>query len=76
MLILKHGVTHHNKERATPGYTLYSRNGSDQVWLINMDGKVVHEWKTSGGTTNCNYLRPNGNLFICERFVQNGEGKL
>jgi hypothetical protein len=79
MLIQKHGVTYHNKEKATPGYTLYSRNGSDQVWLINMDGKVVHEWKTSGGTTNCNYLRPNGNLFICERVpegpkVKSGKG--
>jgi outer membrane protein assembly factor BamB len=79
MLVQKHGVTYYDKDKATPGYTLYSRNGSDQVWLIDMDGKVAHEWKTTGGTTNCNYLRPNGNLFICERVpegpkVKSGKG--
>jgi hypothetical protein len=79
MLVQKHGVTHYDKDKATPGFTLYSRNGSDQVWLISMDGEVVHEWKTTGGTTNTNYLRPNGNLFICEKVaggpkVRSGKG--
>jgi outer membrane protein assembly factor BamB len=79
MLVPKHGVTYYDREKATPGFTLYSRNGSDQVWLINMDGEVVHEWKTTGGTTNTNYLRPNGNLFICEKVaggpnVRSGKG--
>ena len=67
MLVQKHGVTFYDKEKATPGYTLYSRNNSDHIWLINMDGDVVHEWKTTGGSTHFNYLRPNGNLFVCER---------
>jgi hypothetical protein len=79
MLTQKHGVTYYDKDKATPGFTLYSRNGSDQVWLINMNGEVVHEWKTTGGTTNFNYLLPNGNLFICERVsegpkVKSGKG--
>ena len=79
MLVLKHGVTFYDKERATPGYTLYSRNGSKQVWLIDMDGEVVHEWQTGGGSTHFNYLRPNGNVFICERIpdgppVKSGKG--
>ena len=79
MLVQKHGVIHYDKDKATPGLTLYSRNGSDQVWLISMDGEVVHEWKTTGGTTNTNYLRPNGNLFICEKVaggpkVRSGKG--
>lgn len=67
MLIQKYGLTHCDKSKATPGFTLFSRNFSNQVWLINMDGEVVHEWKTTGGSTHTNYLRPNGNLFVCER---------
>ena len=67
MLVHQYGVTLYDKKRTTPGYTLFSRNGSDQVWLINLDGDVVHDWKTRGGTTHFNYLRPNGNLVVCER---------
>ena len=67
MLIQKYGLTHCDKSKATPGFTLFSRNFSNQVWLINMDGEVVHEWTTTGGSTHTNYLRPNGNLFVCER---------
>ncbi|MEE2999084.1 MAG: arylsulfotransferase family protein [Pseudomonadota bacterium] len=67
MLVQKHGITYHDKKKATPGFTLYSRNNSDQIWLINMDGDVVHQWQSTGGSTHFNYLRPNGNLFVCER---------
>jgi len=70
LLVQKHGITFHDKEKATPGFTLYSRNNGDQVWLINMDGEVVHEWQTTGGSTHFNYLRPNGNLFVCERVLE------
>ena len=62
-----HGVTNYGKDKATSEYTLYSRDRFMQVWLINMEGKVVHEWKSSGETTNFNYLLPDGNLLICER---------
>ena len=67
MLVQKHGVTYYDKTKATPGYTLHTRNFADQIWLIDMDGEVVHEWKTTGGVTHHNYLLPNGNLFVCER---------
>ena len=67
MLVQKHGVTFHNEDKATPGYTLFSRNASDRVFLIDMAGNVVREWQTTGGSTHFNYLRPNGNLFVCER---------
>jgi outer membrane protein assembly factor BamB len=70
MLVQKHGVTHFDREKATPGYTLYSRNMSTNVWLIDMEGNVVHEWETTGGTTNFNYLTPNGNLFVIERITE------
>ena len=67
MLVQNYGLTHYDKSKATTGFTLFSRNFSNQVWLINMDGEVVHEWTTTGGSTHTNYLRPNGNLFVCER---------
>ena len=67
MLVQHHGVTYHDRSKSTPGYTLYTRNFADQIWLIDMDGTVVHEWKTTGGVTHFHYLRPNGNLFVCER---------
>ena len=67
MLVKEYGVTHHDREKATAGYTLFSRNFSNQVWLIDLEGNVVHEWKTTGGSTHFNYLRLNGNLFVCER---------
>lgn len=70
MLIKDFGVTHHDKQNATPGFTLFSRNFSDVVFLIDMDGNVVHEWKTTGGATHFNYLLPNGNLFVCERLKE------
>ena len=70
MLVQKMGLTFYDKAKVTPGFTLFSRNFSNQVWLINIDGKVVHEWKTTGGATHFNYLLPNGNLFVCERLEE------
>ena len=64
---MEYGLTYHDETNAKPGYTLFSRNFSNQVWLIDIDGNVVHEWKTMGGSTHFNYLLPNGNLFVCER---------
>lgn len=66
MLVNKHGVTVHDKKNALQGFTLFSRIFSDIVYLIDMDGNIVHQWKTSGGGTHFNYLTPDGNLFVCE----------
>jgi len=44
-----------------PGYVLFGPILSDRTYLIDNDGRVIHEWKSaysgSGG-----YLLPNGNL--------------
>lgn len=39
------GVTIHDVERAYEGYTLYTGAGEAAAHLIDMDGKVVHEWR-------------------------------
>lgn len=38
------GVVVHDPERAQPGYTLYTSGHTPSAFLIDMDGKVVHEW--------------------------------
>jgi Arylsulfotransferase (ASST) len=39
------GVTVNDVERAFAGYTLYTGGGEAAAHLIDMDGKVVHEWR-------------------------------
>ena len=67
MLIQHTGLTYHRAGAATPGYKLYSPTMSDQVYLIDLDGELVHQWSVVGKCTNANMLLPNGNLFIAER---------
>lgn len=38
------GVTVYDRERASPGYTLYTSGHDNTVRLIALDGRVVHEW--------------------------------
>ena len=67
MLVLNTGITHHDKDKSTHGYTLYSRTQTKDVYLIDMDGNVVKQWETGGGSTHFVELMPNGNLWVCER---------
>ncbi len=67
MLVQQTGVTCHDRRRATPGYTLFSRTQTRDVYLIDMEGDVVHRWETGGGSTHFICLLPNGNLWVCER---------
>ena len=42
----KTGLTALDRERACPGYTLYSpMNGPGDVYLLNLDGEEVHHWR-------------------------------
>jgi hypothetical protein len=47
---------------ASPGYTLYSPLELQRTYLIDMDGKTVHSWKTSTRPGLSQYLLPNGDL--------------
>ena len=38
------GVTLYDRAAASPGYTLY--NGPSRAVLVDMDGRLVHEWTT------------------------------
>ena len=54
------GLIHHNPQLSYRGYTLFSAN-SKEAFLIDMEGRFVHRWRSEKGITNPELL-PNGNL--------------
>ena len=65
--IQKYGIYEYDKDRATPGFTLFTPLGFDVTHLINMKGEVVHEWKLPSEPGNYAYLLENGNLLAATR---------
>ena len=62
--ITKTGLTALDKDRACPGYVLYSpMNGPGDVYLVNLDGEEAHHWSMPYPPGLYGYLLPNGNLF-------------
>ena len=58
------GVTALDRERACPGYVLYTpMYSTGNVDLIDLDGNVVHRWEMPHPPGLYGYLLPNGNLF-------------
>ncbi|MDE0704400.1 MAG: aryl-sulfate sulfotransferase [Rhodospirillaceae bacterium] len=61
------GLRTHDRARATPGYTLFSAIRSDRAFLIDMEGRPVHEWQLQGlGGVNLCQLTGDGNLFVTQ----------
>jgi hypothetical protein len=56
------GVLFYDKENSYGGYTLFSPMGSRTVYLIDMEGYVVHTWKTDYTPGSYAMLLENGNL--------------
>lgn len=50
--------------KASPGYTLIAPTTSANVYLVDLQGRVVHMWKTGFERTSCTatYLLENGHL--------------
>ena len=61
------GLLSYNKERATPGFTLFSPTGMPNAHLVNMQGEEVHRWQIPNAPGNYGYLLENGNLLIANR---------
>jgi hypothetical protein len=53
------GVLERDDDKCQPGYNLLS--SGTQTYLIDLDGRVVHEWSSDRGVF-ASYLLPNGNL--------------
>ena len=57
------GLLRYRATGAYRGYTLFSPNGGDDAYLIDMEGKFVHRWRYPGGIAY-GYLLDNGNLLF------------
>ena len=51
-----------DRDRATPGYRMFSPLGLQETLIINMQGDVVHAWDLPYEPGNFSCLLPNGNL--------------
>ena len=56
------GLINRNTDKATPGFTIVSPMFATGVYLIDMDGEVVHQWDTDLVPGKYAYLLDNGNL--------------
>ncbi len=56
---------------AEDGFTLIAPLNSHDIHLIDMDGKVVHTWKTGLAPGGATEMLPNGNLLRCARKPEN-----
>jgi hypothetical protein len=62
-------------DRAFRGFTLFAPiTGSGQVYLIDLDGNVIHQWNLPYPPGAYGYLLPNGNLFYNGKTRENIEG--
>ena len=51
-------------DRACPGFTLFApSSGGGNVYLIDLDGKVIHTWQMPYAPGNYGYLTDRGTLF-------------
>src|SRR5215475_4800858 len=54
-----------DRDRACPGYTLFTPlTGQGEVYLIDLEGKVVHQWTLPYHPGLHGYLLPNGNVVL------------
>lgn len=59
----KKGLTYKDS-RTYGGYTLIAPIGGDAVYLLDIDGLVVHQWKVPGFQPGYGFLLPGGNLLV------------
>ncbi len=68
----RHGVLQYNPDKSTKGYTLFTPLGQYNSYLIDMNGKVVHQWDLPNDVGNYAYLLENGNLLAAIRTEEAG----
>ena len=67
------GLTACDPERACPGYTLYApMSGQGEVYLLDINGEVAHQWRMPYPPGLYGYLLPNGNLFYGGKVQDDG----
>ncbi len=74
MRVLKTGLTEWDRDRATPGLTLFATIGGNAARLINMTGKVVQELRLHSRCSTLVQLLPGGHLLSTE-LSEDGRGR-
>lgn len=59
----KTGLTYRDS-RSFGGYTIITPIGGDSVYLLDIDGRIVHQWKVLSFQPGYGYLLPGGNLLV------------
>ena len=63
-----------DRRKVSPGLTLIAPlTGNGEVYLVDLDGEVVHEWRMPYPPGLCAYLLPNGNLLYGGRTPESPE---
>lgn len=66
------GLKAYDPQKAFRGYTLFTPlTGNGEVYLISLEGKVVHQWNLPYPPGLYGYLLPNGNLFYNGKTPEN-----
>jgi hypothetical protein len=68
-----------NTPKAFAGYTLFAPKHNNVIYLMDNEGRVVHQWKSDYEPGQSVYLKSNGNLLHCcftknRGFTSGGEG--
>ena len=66
MRIFQTGLTEWDRDRATPGLTLFATIHDDTTRLIDMSGEVVHQWTLHSPSSSQMQLLPGGHLLSTE----------
>lgn len=68
------GLLQHDRDKATPGYRMFSTLGIPKTRLINMLGEEVHSWDLPYEPGNYGYLLPSGNMLSACRTPDGPKG--
>lgn len=67
---LTQDVTRYNPEKAFNGYTLFAPMSTPDAFLIDMEGRICHHWRTPFPPAQHGRLLPNGNLMWPQKAKQ------
>jgi hypothetical protein len=69
------GLFEYDPANTYDGYTLMSPEFSEDAYLIDMEGQLVHEWKTNYEPGNMAYMLPDGSLLRAQNIGLSNVGQ-
>ena len=68
------GLRAYDRDRACPGFTLFApQTGGGKVYLIDLNGEVIHTWQMPYPPGNYGYLTERGTLFYNGKTSESSE---